>query len=259
MKLWVFIIGLLGSILTVSAETAPTLTPEAVPFRSGDQILHGCVYKPKGKGPFPAVLFNQSAIKPSYEKIEWPPFLSLAQFFTTNGYVFFLPGRYNHEIPASSTVPKWSQETDARNADVVAGLDWLKTQSYVDENRIVLCGHSAGAIQALLVAEKKPGIRGTISFSVGAISWKSSTILQELLEKAAKNIDTPVLLLQPQNDFSIEPSRVLGDIVRKKPQPTRVKIFPPFGSTQAEANLFGLNGAKVWGNDVLEFLDRVAK
>ncbi len=259
MKLWAIISTLLAAVLMLHAETPSTITPEAVAFRSGDEILHGCVYRPKGKGPFPAIIFNQSATKPSYEKIEWPPFLSLAQFFTTNGYVFFLPGRYNHDTPTNSPLPKWAAESEARNSDVIAALTWVKAQTYVDEERVVLCGHSAGAIQALLVAERKPEIRGTITFSVGAISWKNSTILQDLLRRAARNVDTPVLLLQPQNDFSIEPSRVLGEILRSKPQPTQVKVYPPFGATPAEANLFGLNGANVWGKDVLQFLSRITK
>ena len=127
-------------------------------------------------------MFNQSATKPSYEKVEWPPFLSLAQFFTAHGYAFFLPGRYPHEEldhptkgntnSTKASPSKSTQQSEARNADLLAAISWVKGQSYIDENRIVLCGHSAGAIQALLVSAKTPEIRGTITFSVGAISWK---------------------------------------------------------------------------------------
>ncbi|MDB6026924.1 MAG: hypothetical protein JWM68_3147 [Verrucomicrobiales bacterium] len=256
---------LLLSALVTTAEPVSGPKPQSVLFRNGDAVLYGCIYKPTGTGPFPAVVFNQSATRPSYEKIDWPPFLSLAQFFTAHGYAFFLPGRYAHEglqnksASTNKSLPKWAGETEARNADVLAGVTWLKGQSYIDENRIVLCGHSAGAIQALLVAAKDPEIRGTITFSVGAISWKGSTVLQELLQTAVRENTAPVLLLQPQNDVNIEPSRVLGDLLCKKPHPNRVKIFPPFGKTPTEANLFGLNGCDVWGKDVLEFLDAVTK
>jgi carboxymethylenebutenolidase len=265
MRLRLFIVAVY--LFTTIGRAEPTsIKPQSVRFRSGDRTLNGCVYHPTGKGPFPAVIFNQSATRPSYEKIDWPPFLALAQFFTTNGYVFFIPGRYNHEgLEGSATngdirkAQNWSLETEARNSDVLAGITWLKAQSYVDENRIVLCGHSAGAIQALLVAEKKPEVCGTIAFSVGAISWKGSTFLQKTLQRAVKNTDTPILILQPQNDYSIESTRVLGNILREKPRPNRSKIFPPFGATQAEANLFGLNGAPVWGPDVLDFLKEITK
>ncbi len=269
MKLWQIFPMLILCALVGAAEPAsnPKLTPERVLFRSGDTTLYGCVYKPAGKGPFPAIVYNQSATKPSYEKIETPPFTTLAQFFTSHGYVFFLPGRYTHDAltnkveasNARAAVPNWLLESDYRNADIVAGIDWLKAQSFVDEGRIVLCGHSAGAIQSLLVAEKESGIRGTICFSVASVSWKGSAPLKDVLKKAVKGAETPILLLQPQNDYSIEPSRVLGEIIKPKGPPNSVKVFPPYGATQSDAMLFGINGANIWGQDVLKFLDDVLK
>lgn len=264
MKFWPIVVLLFACAFSALADSPHQLTAEPVLYKCDNAILHGCLFRPEGKGPFPAIVFNQSASKPSYEKIELLPFPSLAEFFTQHGYVFFIPGRYGHESAVESTnapagAPKWLVESDARNSDVLASINWLKAQSFIDENRIVICGHNAGAIQSLLVAEKKPDIRGTIAFSVGAVSWKANQPLQRTLEAAVNVIDTPILLLQPQNDYSIEPSRVLGDILRKKGMPNKVKVYPPFGATKAEANLFGIKGTNVWGEDVLQFLQTVTK
>jgi dienelactone hydrolase len=247
--------------------TQSAVKPEPVKFRSGEVIRNGCLYRPAGKGPFPIVIFSQSANKPSYEKLDWPPFASLAQFFTSHGYAFFLPGRYSQGgdpklvVPqdVKGMLPMWELEGEGHVRDVIGAIDWAKTQTYIDEDRVVLCGHSAGAISVLLASEKKPAITAIITFSVGAISWNANARLQIRLRDAVKETDKPIFLLQPENDYSTEPSRVLGDILRKKGSPNRVKVFPHFGDSKAEANLFGINGDAIWGNEVLDFLDKVTK
>src|SRR5688572_14345565 len=67
-------------------------------FLSGSHTLQARIYKPKGKGPFPAVIFNQHSTKPLPS--EGDPFPALAKIFNTHGYVFFVPGR--HEFLSSS-------------------------------------------------------------------------------------------------------------------------------------------------------------
>jgi len=64
--------------------------PEEVTFPSGDLVLHGFIYRPQGNGPHPAILYNHG----SEEKPGTKP--TLGQFFSSNGYVFFLPHRRGH-------------------------------------------------------------------------------------------------------------------------------------------------------------------
>src|SRR5690242_9294135 len=61
--------------------------PEEVTFPSGKLVLHGFLYRPQGNGPFPAILYNHG----SEEKPGTKP--ALGNFFTSNGYVFFVPHR----------------------------------------------------------------------------------------------------------------------------------------------------------------------
>ena len=72
--------------------------------------------------------------------------------------------------------------TDHLN-DQLAALAWLRTQSFVQANRIGVAGTSFGGIEAVLGAE-----RGTYCAAVdpagGAQSWAEAPALQELIEDA---------------------------------------------------------------------------
>src|SRR6516162_7199592 len=60
---------------------------EEVTFPSGKLQLHGFLWKPAGKGPFSAVLWNHGS-----EKLPgWRP--ELGAFYTAHNYVFFIPHR----------------------------------------------------------------------------------------------------------------------------------------------------------------------
>jgi carboxymethylenebutenolidase len=47
-------------VLTLPSSAAST-EPEVVSFRSGAITLQGTLYKPEGKGPFPAVVYNHGS------------------------------------------------------------------------------------------------------------------------------------------------------------------------------------------------------
>ena len=51
---WIWIAVTLLATFRVQASSGP----ETIEFKSGDKVLHGLLYKPPGKGPFPAVLYN---------------------------------------------------------------------------------------------------------------------------------------------------------------------------------------------------------
>jgi len=70
------------------AQAPPT--PVEVTFQSGSLVLHGFIYKPEGKGPFPAVLWNHG----SERRPGWLP--ELAPLFLSKGYIFFIPHRRGH-------------------------------------------------------------------------------------------------------------------------------------------------------------------
>jgi len=65
-----------------------SFTKQVVTFASGGLTLHGIVFRPEGKGPFPAVLYNHGSYKDPTEAIE-----ILGPVFASRGWVLFAPYR----------------------------------------------------------------------------------------------------------------------------------------------------------------------
>ncbi len=79
--------------------------------------------------------------------------------FRKSGIVMMFPSlRGGNENPGSKE--GFLGEID----DVLAAADYLKTQSYVDPDRVYLGGHSTGGTIALLAAECSPKFRAVFSF-----------------------------------------------------------------------------------------------
>src|ERR1700692_216391 len=70
-----------------------------VAFPSGDITLHGVVYKPEGKGPFPAVVYNHGSAPGMLSK---DAFEALGPAFARHGWVFFGPYRRGQGLSASA-------------------------------------------------------------------------------------------------------------------------------------------------------------
>lgn len=58
----VFSVAVSMTALAAPQKTKSSFGAEIVEFKNGDVTLHGLLYKPKGKGPFPAVIFNLKMI-----------------------------------------------------------------------------------------------------------------------------------------------------------------------------------------------------
>src|SRR5689334_9232489 len=63
---------------------------EEVTYHSGPYDLKGTVFKPEGRGPFPAILWNHGSNKNPGPQPE------LAAFYTSHGFVLFTPIRHGH-------------------------------------------------------------------------------------------------------------------------------------------------------------------
>jgi dienelactone hydrolase len=247
-------------------ETDPG-APKLVSFPSGDLTLHGFLYKPEGDGPFPAIIWNHGSEKLPGQQPE------LARFYTKHGFVFFTPHRHGQgRSPGAyieDLIEKYAATDKNRtsvgkyvvklqeeyNQDVVAAVEWLKGQSFVDQRRMVMSGCSYGGAQTLLAAEKGLGLRAFAPFAPAAKSWANTELRKRLLE-AVRNAKSPLFLIQAQNDFSIGPSEVLGPVIKQKGPPNQAKVYPPYGTTPQEGHYaFATKegGIAIWGSEVLDF------
>jgi dienelactone hydrolase len=243
-----------------------------ITFPSGNLILHGMLYKPKGKGPFPAVLYNHGSAPGMYSQ---EAFDRLGPFFVAHGWVFFAPWRRGQGLSADAGAyiedeihASWKKqgataaaatmvrllETDHLN-DQLAGLAWLRKQNFVRNDRIAVMGNSFGGIEAVLGAEKE-SYCAAVDASGGAESWALAPQLQSVMISAVKNSNSPIFFFQAANDYDRTPSTVLSEAMRKDGKVAEVKIYPAFGNSAQQGHSFAYMGSSVWGKDVLSFLSR---
>jgi len=227
--------------------------PEEVTFPSGELVLHGFLYRPRGNGSFPAVLYNHG----SEEKPGTKP--ALGEFFSSKGYVFFVPHRRGQgRSPNDSFVESlYAQGAAGRIAlheihleDQLAALAYLKQLSDVDPHRIAVAGCSYGGIQTVLAveanAEQKLGLRVAIDFAGGAMSWGSFS-LRDRMVRAIRKATVPVLFIQAENDYDLGPSQTLARELEQLGKPHKLLIFPPYGNTHAEGHgVFCSQATNVW-------------
>ena len=248
---------------------------ELVSFRSGDLTLKGFLFKPSGRGPFPAMIWNHGIEKMPGSQPE------LAAFYNSKGFVFFLPHRHGHgrspgeyigdinnrlKASAGDDEAAWPEMVKLHtvyNRDVAAAVEWLKSQPFIDKNRVVMSGVSYGGIQTLVSAENIPGVRGFVSFAPAAMSWKMVPLRERMLT-AVRNAKAPIFLLQAVNDYSTGPSEVLGPAIRKKGPPNMAKLYPAFGGPDDHPKGHGAFatwniGIDIWATDVMNFIDAIIK
>src|SRR5215472_15529522 len=244
---------------------------EVVSFRSGAIILHGTLYKPEGKGPFPAVVYNHGSAAGMLSK---QAFEALGPVFAKHRWVFFGPYRRGQGLSASAGPYIGDQiaaaqkkggpsagaatmvrllETDHLN-DQLAALTWLRMQSFVDPDRVAVAGTSFGGIEVVLGTEKASYCAGVDSAGA-AQSWQDAPEVQDLMTRAVRNSKAPIFFFQAANDYDLSPSRTLSAAMKNAGKEFEVKIYPAFGRSLQDGHSFGYFGSEVWGPDVFRFLN----
>lgn len=143
-------------------------TPAApFPYRSDDigytnpqhpgVHLAGTLTKPKGKGPFPAVLLITGSGPQDRDEtvFEHKPFLVLADYLTRRGIAVL---RVDDRGVGGSSGATRNDTTEDYASDVEAGVAFLRSRADIDPRAIGLLGHSEGALIATLVASRDASI-----------------------------------------------------------------------------------------------------
>jgi dienelactone hydrolase len=257
-----------------SGQTAPC-NKRHVTFKSGGLTLAGYLYQPPGPGPFPAVLWNHGS---EPDPGGGPQFDSVAAVFVPAGFAVFAPMRRGHSDSQGEYIRESIREESSLHGqapglrlgvhlletsqvdDQLAGLAFLKRQSFVDTTRLVVAGCSFGGIQTIFGAAGHVGYRAAVPISPAALSWENNPDLQSRLKDVVSKIDIPVFLIQPAKDASLEPAKVLGPILMRRNAANRVKIFPAVGPEAQQAHCFGgAQGMHIWAPEVVAFVQAALK
>jgi carboxymethylenebutenolidase len=247
----------------------PLQKPDTVTFQSGSLQLKGLLWKPFGKGPFPAIMYNHGSEARPERFLTKTPYV-----FLEHGYAFFAPfrrgqgfskGQGKYIIEQLDSASKAGGQS-ARFAlviklhetsqlqDQLAALTFLKSQPGIDANRIALVGISFGGIQTMLMAQHD-GIKAALNFAGAAMMWEKSPEVAAWMQQGVSRIKTPVYFIQAENDFSIKPSLVLSEEMKKLGRPYVLKIYPPRGTTPMEGHTL-IDADEIWAPDVFPQLDK---
>ena len=193
----------------------------------------------------------------------------MAMFFTTRGYVFFVPHRRGQgrspgpyildQLKTAGSAAGRSlmlvKLHEAQLDDQLAALAYLKGLPFVNQGRLAVMGFSFGGIQTMLAAERGPGYRVAINCSGAAQTWNSSPDLQRRLIAATRKAAMPVFFLQGQNDYGLVPNRVLSEQVKAGGQSAESRVHPAHGISTQDGHDFWVCGVNIWGPDVMRFVE----
>ena len=262
-------LGILWSVDAVQAAAKPS-DPEIVYFQSQSQVLGGEVFKPRGDGPFPAILYNHGSAP---GMLSSQASKSIGPLFAAKGWVFFMPYRRGQGLSEQAGRFIGDEILEARKhggfvegaatmsrllstdhlQDQLAALHWLRAQDFVQPNRVAVAGNSFGGVESVLGAASATYC-AAVNASGGAESWEAAPELRALMKTAVRRSNSPIFFFQAENDFDLSPSKVLVAEMKLAGKEGEMRIYPPYGSSKRDGHSFAYLGASLWFPDVLAFV-----
>ena len=271
----------LGTVVAQAQDSAyygPRLIEEKVriPTQSGSTIA-ATILRPEAQGPFGAIILNHGVSASARERARESSdlLINAAAVFARRGFVVVMPLRRGFgatggdmaEDPGSCSNPDYrTAETNAAD-DVMAAYDYARSLPYVDGNRMMLAGQSAGGMVALYTAgtRQPQGLQAVLAFAAGrggdpdinpGIPCAIEPVAR-IFDMIGKQIRVPVLMNYAENDlfFSPKVSRQWFDRMNASWSDAEYALQPSFGKDGHY--LFGDTlGVRYWLPTVETFLAR---
>lgn len=236
--------------LFISA-TCFAATEKAVSYKSGDETVHGVLYTPRGKGPFPALV----VIHEWWGLVPWVK--EQAAKLSDQGYVTLAVDLYRGK---SADNPETAHELmrglpeDRANRDLLAAVQFLKSQKKVNPAKVGSIGWCMGGGYSLDLAIADPTLAADV-INYGHLATDSARMQQ---------IHAPILGLFGGQDKGIPPTdvRKFEQDMKQMGKKIDVTIYPEAGHAfENPNNKTGYrpeDAADAWKRTV-EFLDATLK
>jgi carboxymethylenebutenolidase len=279
-RLYVYVLAPLVLSLMIAAAWGQTSEgPETVVIHDGSATLHAMLWRPQGRGPFPAILLIHGSGRTRADLERLGPYErnadTLGPVFVRHGYVFLYlfrrgvglssdQGANAIELMESESAAHGQQARNAiqmqllegrEMADTESALKFLRALPYVDASDVAAVGHSFGGSLTVLLAERDSKLRAVVVFSGAGYSFDRSPELRTRLLGAIDRIASPVFFIHAENDYSLSSGKALDARREQIGKPHRLKIYPPIGETVDDGHDFLHLGVKIWEPDVFAFLD----
>ncbi|WP_296223660.1 dienelactone hydrolase family protein [Ralstonia sp. UBA689] len=169
--------------------------------------LETTIYKPEGDGPFPLIVLNHGKAhgNPSFQSRA--RYSAQAAALVARGYVVAIPMRQGFSKSGGAYIGGGCNVESnglVQSEDVVAALDYLTRQPYVDRDRIVIMGQSHGGLTTMAFGTiAYPGVRGLVNFAGGlrndtCVAWEDNLV--RAFESYGRQSHYPSLWFYGDND-----------------------------------------------------------
>jgi dienelactone hydrolase len=184
-------------------------------------------FRPKGEGPFPAVIFNHGR-GPNRAQTPRYRFPAVAKYWTDRGFAFFVLTRLGYgetgtepdaEESGNCRSKNYAPMMRAATTQTEAALNFARSQTWVNKDKLLLVGQSVGGFTTVVASGMNlPGVVGAINFVGGAggspTDWpenpceyfKVGNEMEKAGSAASKGKKTPMLWLYAENDRYWGPS-----------------------------------------------------
>ena len=131
-------------------------TRHEVTYPSGDVTVSGVLLRPRGKGPFPAVVLNHGYIEPSIY-VTGQGLMREQDYLARAGFVVLHTDYRGHA--GSDPASERSRETRlGYTRDTINAVQAVKKERYVDPGRVAMLGRSMGGGVTYNALVAKPGL-----------------------------------------------------------------------------------------------------
>jgi carboxymethylenebutenolidase len=236
--------------LLVSA-TAFAANGKTVSYKSGDETVHGVLFTPKGKGPFPALV----VIHEWWGLVPWVK--DQASKLSDQGYVTLAVDLYRGKATDSPEVAHELMRglpEDRANRDLLAAVQYLKSLKNVNPAKIGSIGWCMGGGYSLDLAIADPTLAADV-INYGHLATDPARLQQ---------IHAPILGLFGAQDKGIPPADVqkFEQDLKQMGKKIDVTIYPDAGhafeNPNNKAGYRPADTADAW-NRTVEFLAATLK
>jgi dienelactone hydrolase len=277
---WILVLlcAALGGLVLVPAQNASPYVRDdiRIPVADGHYSLALTIIRPRGDGPFGAVILNHGVGQGARERFLESPTLLIqaAGAFVSRGYAVILPLRRGFgetggafaENAGTCGSPNYGRAEREAAHDVLAAYEFARKLPYVDPERMILAGQSAGGVASLYAAAQQPGgLRAVLAFAAGRGGNPAlhpgvpcaAEALAALFQDLGVSVRVPVLMYYAENDLYFGPAASRSWFQRFLAGGVKAEyvLQPPFGENGHF--VFGdTKGVALWLPTVERFFER---